>query len=67
MPEELDSDRHLLSDQADWDAPAWAMEPTLLPSFAEWFEPSTAHSDALAAAGGFCLPGAVYGYQSSSV
>jgi hypothetical protein len=34
MPEQLD-DRHLLSDEAEWDAPAWAMEPDLLPALAE--------------------------------
>jgi hypothetical protein len=35
MPEQLDSGRHLLSDHATWDAPAWAMEPDLLPLLAE--------------------------------
>jgi hypothetical protein len=34
MPENV-GDRHLLSDAAEWDAPAWAMEPELLPPFAE--------------------------------
>lgn len=34
MPEQLDSDRHLLSDEATWDAAAWVMEPALLPSLA---------------------------------
>jgi hypothetical protein len=35
MPEQSDSGRHLLSDHATWDAPAWAMEPDLLPPLAE--------------------------------
>lgn len=35
MPEQLDKGHHLLSDEAEWDAPAWAMEPELLPRFAE--------------------------------
>src|SRR4051812_26389645 len=35
MPDRDDSGNELLSDQATWDAPAWKMEPTLLPSFAE--------------------------------
>jgi hypothetical protein len=35
MPADLDSDRQLLSDAAEWDAPAWAMEPSLLPMLAE--------------------------------
>jgi hypothetical protein len=34
MPENV-GDRHLLSDAAEWEAPAWAMEPELLPAFAE--------------------------------
>src|SRR6266545_468733 len=34
MPENV-ADVHLLSDEAEWDAPAWAMEPELLPPFAE--------------------------------
>jgi len=35
MPTEFDGDRRLLSDEAQLDAPAWAMEPALLPAFAE--------------------------------
>jgi hypothetical protein len=35
MPEQSDSGLHLLSDAADWDAPAWAMEPELLAPLAE--------------------------------
>jgi hypothetical protein len=34
MPSERDG-RHLLTDEATWDAPAWDMEPDLLPSLAE--------------------------------
>ena len=35
VPEKLDSDRQLLSDDAEWAAPACAMKPELLPSFAD--------------------------------
>lgn len=35
MPAALDSNRHLLIDEAEWNAPAWAMRPELLPSLAE--------------------------------
>lgn len=31
---DAENGRHLLSDHADWDAPAWAMEPDLLPRLA---------------------------------
>jgi hypothetical protein len=34
LPEQLDNEHHLLGDDAEWDAPAWAMEPALLPRFA---------------------------------
>jgi hypothetical protein len=34
LPDRLDDDHELLSDEASWDAPAWAMVPELLPSFA---------------------------------
>ena len=34
LPESLNG-RHLLSDEAIWDAPAWAMEPDLLRPFAD--------------------------------
>jgi hypothetical protein len=34
MPEQL-GDRHLLSDEAEWDASALAMEPDLLPALAD--------------------------------
>jgi len=35
MPEQLDSDRHILSEDAQWDSPAWKMEPALLPSLGQ--------------------------------
>ena len=35
MPDALDSDHHLLSDEAEWDAPVWAMQAELLPPLAE--------------------------------
>lgn len=35
MPEQSDDGRHLLSVHAEWDAPAWAMEPDLLPPLAQ--------------------------------
>jgi hypothetical protein len=35
MPEQLDRERHLLSEHAEWDAPAWAMQPDLLPPLAD--------------------------------
>jgi hypothetical protein len=35
MPDALDSDHHLLSDEAELDVPAWAMQPELLPPLAE--------------------------------
>ncbi len=35
MPESIGDGRHILSDDAIWDAPAWAMAPDLLPLLAE--------------------------------
>ncbi|HEX5979968.1 MAG TPA: hypothetical protein VFY52_02660 [Thermoleophilaceae bacterium] len=35
MPDGLDGDRHLLTDDAEWDAIAWTMQPELLPALAE--------------------------------
>jgi hypothetical protein len=35
MPDKDDNGNDLLSHQAEWSAPAWAMEPKALPSFAE--------------------------------
>ena len=35
MPGEFDGDRHLVTDDAEWDAIAWTMDPELLPALAE--------------------------------
>ena len=35
MPDSVGDGRHILSDDATWDAPAWAMAPELLPLLAE--------------------------------